>query len=301
MDITTMNEIDRQCDAYVEKLLGLETTGHDVQHARRVKLTALYIGSLEGGDPFRISLTALLHDVDDPKVFPEQAGKLVHAAEFLGRYVDAELSREILSDISAISFKGTGKTVPASLEGKIVQDADRLDALGWIGIGRAFAFGGSRHRLLWDGSLPRQQMTEQEYRSAGTTVNHFYEKLFRLKDLMNTKTGRRLSFERDSEMRDFLQGFIAQWRMRPDVGSLPHNPDEIVITQDDGKKDLVFPSDCTLVFLDGQSFLIECEGGSVLLGKEAGTQRYLSFVAGQRATVSCPLDYSKILVLDTGL
>ena len=299
MELTSedRSRIDRECDQYVEKLLEGETTGHDISHARRVKICALKLAEKEKADPFKVSLIALLHDVDDPKVFPGENGKLIHAESFLRPRV-GEMADSILDDISKISFKGTGKTVPDSIEGKVVQDADRLEAIGFIGIGRAFAYGGAHNRPLMDQNPPRENMSEEEYRkNKGSTINHFYEKLFKLKDLLNTESARRMASYRDSVMRDFVEGFEREWTSGVDVEVFNPAQEEIVLDQEDGERTVVLPSDCLLIYLSGQSLNVLVNGFTVKLGRGKNMERYISLVAGTTITLSCTLDYSRFLLL----
>ncbi len=168
----------------------------------------------ENADLEIVQLAALLHDVDDYKLFDGSEGVCSHAEGFLRENkIPEEKIKTICDIISSISFKGTGKQVPESKEGKIVQDADRLDAIGAIGIARAFAYGGSRNRDLHiPDEKPKDNMTFKEYsNSKGTTINHFYEKLLKLKDLMNTETAKRIAEARHKYMEDFLSEFFSEW------------------------------------------------------------------------------------------
>ena len=148
-----------------------------------------------------MGLAALLHDVDDHKLSPDTCKEMNRAADFLrNNNVPEDRVQRVLQIISEISFSA-GKGRPTTIEGMCVQDADRLDAMGAIGIGRAFAFGGSRDRRMHD----------PENVDITTTIQHFYDKLLRLMDLMNTKTGRELALQRDQYMRQFLDEFYAEW------------------------------------------------------------------------------------------
>ena len=112
-----------------------------------------------------------------------------------------------------MSYKGVETTPSITLEGRIVQDADRLDALGAIGIARAFAYGGNKNRKMYDpNEKPKLNMTENEYRNhVSTTINHFYEKLFNLKDIMNTETAKKMALEREESMKEFVKKFLTEW------------------------------------------------------------------------------------------
>lgn len=207
MDIVT------ECRQYVEELFAGESSGHGMDHTLRVLRTALTINKEEQGDETLVSLIALLHDADDRKLFPEENGELVHAKRFLeSRRVPAVTKNLILSSIKDISFKARDTKAPQSLEGRIVQDADRLDAMGCIGIARAFQYGGSHGRPLYDSEKPLTDMDDAVYRNRkGSTINHFYEKLFLLKDLMNTSAGKRLAEKRDRILHEFVDGFLREW------------------------------------------------------------------------------------------
>jgi uncharacterized protein len=184
----------------VKEILSGESTGHDWYHIDQVRTMALRIAEKEGGNKQIIEIAALAHDVGDKKF---------HATKEIGQKAtrkvlkDAGVSEDTLKKIEDIidnvSFSG-GK-IPESREGKIVQDADRLYALGAIGIARAFAYGASRNRLIHD----------PEIKGALTTINHFYEKLLLLKDKMNTKTGRTIAKSRHDYMEKFLKQFYAEW------------------------------------------------------------------------------------------
>ena len=198
---------------YVKEKLENEFSGHDYFHTLRVYNMATRIAECEGADLETVQLAALLHDVDDRKVSPTTCENLDNAVSFLrGIGKDEEYSGRILTVIREISF-GDNDSAPSTLEGKCVQDADRLDAIGAIGIGRAFAFGGSRGRLMHHPDAePRLNMTKEEYRrSESTTVNHFYEKLFLLKERMNTVTAVRIAEVRDEYMHQFLDEFMSEW------------------------------------------------------------------------------------------
>ena len=191
--------IDAAMDFAREIFLG-DGSGHDFDHTLRVYHMAVRIAKEEGADVETAALAALLHDVDDRKLSPATCEHKDRAVGFLkGRGVEEEKIRRIVEIISQISFTaGYGR--PSTLEGMCVQDADRLDAIGAIGIGRAFAFGGSRGRRMYD----------PEGLDKTATVEHFYDKLFKLKDLMNTQTGRTLAKQRDEFMHSFLEQFYAE-------------------------------------------------------------------------------------------
>ena len=178
-----------------------DASGHDFDHTLRVYHMATRLAMEEGADVETVQLAALLHDVDDHKLSPETYEGKLRAINFLKENnVEKDKICEIIHIISHISYSAQ-LPPPESIEGKCVQDADRLDALGAIGIARTFAFGGSRGRRLHD----------PEGKDANASVQHFYDKLLRLKDTMHTATGRCLAEERDRYMRTFLQQFYAEW------------------------------------------------------------------------------------------
>ncbi len=209
-----MNNILSEAEAYVRTLFAGEASGHDVWHTLRVCRLAERIAQAEGADVGLCRLAALLHDVDDAKLFPETTAGQQHARDFLDAHgFSQEETDRICRMIAQVSFKGTDSEVPDSLEGKCVQDADRLDAIGAIGIARAFAFGGSRGRSIYEpDTQPRLGMDEAAYRASGScTIHHFDEKLLLLRDMMNTPTARALAEGRHRVMEDFLREFYAEW------------------------------------------------------------------------------------------
>ena len=210
---------------YIRELFSKDSGGHDYWHSVRVANTAKLLAVQEGADPFLAELAALLHDADDIKLFPDTFAGKEHAVSFLKSQSvpDADI-RKITAIIEQVPFSGTGLSVPDSLEGKCVQDADRLDALGAIGIARTFAYGGSHGRAIYDpDEQPRLRMTEEEYRNASSSsVSHFYEKLLKIKDLMNTEAGRQAASRRDAYMRAFLDEFYSEWN--GDTDSMPRKP-----------------------------------------------------------------------------
>lgn len=208
-------KIIEKCKEYSKKIFENDSTGHDFDHTLRVYKLSLKISKEEGGDSFLISLLALLHDVDDYKLFKEEGLKLNNAKKFLcdNGGVNNNVREIILNEISLLSFKGNDSEPCKTIEGKIVQDADRIDALGAIGIARAFMYGGSHQRKMYDpNELPNLNMNTNEYRKhISTTINHFYEKLFLIKDLMNTKTAFDIAQKREAYMKDFVEEFKKEW------------------------------------------------------------------------------------------
>ena len=208
-------EIIDRAAAYVREKFENEYSGHDWFHTLRVFKTATRIAEAEGADLVTVQLAALLHDVDDRKLSPETYEDKANARGFLAAEdVDESKIDEICRIIGEISF--AQNCVPSTLEGKCVQDADRLDAIGAIGIARAFAYGGNHNRLMYHPDIvPNPNMSKEEYiKSNSTTVNHFYEKLFKLTDMMNTETAKAIAKERDAYMRDFIAEFLDEWEGR---------------------------------------------------------------------------------------
>jgi uncharacterized protein len=193
-----------------------EGSGHDWFHIERVRRTALVIGREEGADVFIVELAALLHDVADWKFAagdheagPREARSWLNSLESDQGVID-----HVCEIIRGLSFKGAGVATPMqSLEGRVVQDADRLDALGAIGVARAFAYGGHKGRALYNPEVPPtpHESFEAYKKNSGPTINHFYEKLLLLRERMNTPTGRRLAAERHAFMERYLEQFFAEW------------------------------------------------------------------------------------------
>jgi uncharacterized protein len=206
------NELIARAAEYVKEKFENEYSGHDWFHTLRVFKTATRIAEAEGADLVTVQLAALLHDVDDRKLSPETYEDKANAREFLSENnVDSCKIEGICRIIGEISF--AEKCVPSTLEGKCVQDADRLDAIGAIGIARAFAYGGNHNRLMYHPDVkPNLNMSKEEYvNSKSTTVNHFYEKLFKLTDMMNTDTAKAIAREREEYMKGFLAEFFDEW------------------------------------------------------------------------------------------
>lgn len=198
---------------YIEKIFSNDTTGHDFYHSLRVYKTATYIAEKEDANLFIVQLSALLHDVDDYKLEFGNSG-LKNARNFLESNYISKMEIDIICDvISQMSFKGVSSHVPSTLEGKIVQDADRLDSIGAIGIARTFAYGGSIGRAIYLPEIKPKKFTNMdEYKHyIGTTINHFYEKLLQIKFEMNTEEGKKLALQRHVFMEEFLKEFFCEW------------------------------------------------------------------------------------------
>lgn len=205
-----------ETENYVREALEGEGSGHDWWHIYRVRNTALKLGSDENADMFVVELAALLHDIADHKFHDgdEEIGPATARNWLQQLEVEEYIIRHVCDIIRDVSYKGAGVDTPMkSIEGKVVQDADRLDALGAIGIARAFAYGGYKERELYnpDIKLEKHDSFEAYKKSTGPTLNHFYEKLFLLKDRMNTHAGKLLAEERHQFMKNFVERFLAEW------------------------------------------------------------------------------------------
>lgn len=206
--------IDRTAN-HVRTVLSSDGTGHDWWHVYRVWKMAQRIGQAEKADLLVVDLAALLHDIADWKLHD---GDSMLGPKIARDWLDSldlgpGISEHVCHIIANISFKGA-KVEPPTLspEGKVVQDADRLDAMGAIGIARAFAYGGAKGQAIYDPTVkPTEHRTAEAYLKGGTTINHFYEKLLLLKDRMNTATGRAMAEERHRFMEDYLRRFYEEW------------------------------------------------------------------------------------------
>ncbi len=200
-----------------EKLEGAEA-GHDWFHIERVWKLSKKIAEKEGGNLEVIELSALLHDIADPKFHNgDETLALKISQNFLEEiHVEDELIEQVLFVIKNISFKNRAEAPEnPPLELQIVQDADRLDAIGAIGIARTFNFGGFKNNLMYHPEIkPNLGMNKEEYKkSNGTTINHFYEKLLLLKDLLNTDTAKNIADHRHQFMLQFLEEFYNEWNV----------------------------------------------------------------------------------------
>ena len=205
-------EIIEKIKEDIKVLFENEASGHDYEHSIRVYNNSLLINKMVKGNEFIISLATLLHDVDDSKVF--KTSNFENARLIMNKYsVDRMIIEQVIEVISTVSFKGGNNDIPKKIEGEVVQDADRLDAIGAIGIARAFTYGGYHKRKMYDPNIPpRDKMTIEEYRSNnGTTINHFYEKLIKLESSMNTTVGRKIASERTKFLKEYLERFIDEW------------------------------------------------------------------------------------------
>jgi uncharacterized protein len=202
--------------AYVKQELANAEAGHDWFHVERVYKTALQIAEHENVNLLVVKLAALLHDIADSKfnngdeeIGPQKAGNFLRSQN-----IAEEVVAHVQQIIQYMSFKNSFEAIVFnSPEMEIVQDADRLDAMGAIGIARAFTYGGYKNRELYNPAiLPKNKQTKQEYKNTQSpTINHFYEKLLLLKDSMNTNEGKKLAQKRHQFMLDYLAQFYAEW------------------------------------------------------------------------------------------
>lgn len=207
--------IEKVAGEVKERLEG-EGSGHDWWHIYRVWKIAQHIGKEEGANMLVVELSILLHDIADWKFTggDDTVGPRV-AGEILSKYnVPEDIVKHVQMNIQEGSFKGAGvPTVPSTLEGKVMQDADRLDAIGAIGVARTFAYGGHKNHVIYDPSIkPTMHQSKEEYaKKASPTINHFYEKLLLLKDLMNTESAKRIAESRHEFMEQYLSRFFKEW------------------------------------------------------------------------------------------
>lgn len=195
---------------FIKVLFKDDFSGHDYFHSLRVYKLATRICQTEKADIELVQLAAILHDTDDYKLFNLQSTTCSNAINFMK---DQKLSEDTIDKvckiINEVSFKGNDTVKPETIEGQIVQDADRLDAIGAIGIARTFAYGGSKNIEMYNPEIkPKANMNEQEYKHHnGTVINHFYEKLLLLKDMMNTGEAKRIAKKRHNYMLEFIFEF----------------------------------------------------------------------------------------------
>jgi uncharacterized protein len=201
---------------FVKEQLENAEGGHDWFHIERVYKNSLLIARDENVDIFVVQLGALLHDIADSKFHDgdETVGRNMARTFLFSLNVDSKVIEHVINIIENISFKGGNEAQKfKSPELDVVQDADRLDALGAIGIARTFNYGGFKNRTLFDPSIkPNLNMSKEEYKSSDApTINHFYEKLLLLKDKMNTKTGKQIAEKRHQFMELYLAQFYDEW------------------------------------------------------------------------------------------
>lgn len=207
------NLIDKTIE-YVKDYFKNDASGHDYYHTLRVYKLARNIAEQENADIELTALIALLHDVDDCKLVGKDGELFKNVKGYLSRNnVDDETINLICSEISKISFKGDGKKCPETLEGKIAQDADRIDDLGAIGIARTFTYGGKIGRTIYSPEIAiRETVSETDYlNNSGTSIGHFYEKKLKLLELINTKEARLIAQRRTDYVLNFLKEFFEEW------------------------------------------------------------------------------------------
>lgn len=215
-DLETIPSIITSIEGNIAKQFEGDASGHDWFHIQRVRKMAQHIQKKEGGDAALVDLIALLHDISDYKFNGGDAykGGEVSYQIVLENKGTIALAEFVRDSVNNISYKGANVAVnEMNLETQIVQDADRIDAIGAIGVGRTFAYGGTKGNAMYDPNIkPVLHTSFEDYKkSKGTTVNHFYEKLLLLKDRMNTSKGREIANERTKVMQDFLDQFLNEW------------------------------------------------------------------------------------------
>ena len=215
LNLNCRRNIEENAIKYVKQIFADDCSGHDYYHTIRVYRLAMKIAEQENADMLIVQLAALLHDVDDVKLSPETHETKKNAVDFMrSNGVDDKIMDSVCRIIDEVSFAGTDSVVPVTIEGKCVQDADRLDAMGAIGIARTFAYGGRKGRKIHDPDIkPLPNMNKEEYRQNqnSTSINHFYEKLLLLKDMMNTEAAKKMAEHRQAVMEKYLEEFAAEW------------------------------------------------------------------------------------------
>ncbi len=212
-------EVLRRTEHFIREQHAHDSSGHDWWHIARVRASALTIGRAEQADLYIVELAALLHDIADWKFHggDDTAGPRAARQWLESLAVAAETIDHVCDIIATLSFKGAKVATPMrSLEGRVVQDADRLDAIGAVGIARTFAYGGHAGQPMHDPDMsPEAHATFADYKTKRTTtINHFHEKLLLLMDRMNTDAGRRLAVARHKFMEQFLKQFDDEWHGR---------------------------------------------------------------------------------------
>ncbi|MBM7567622.1 HD domain-containing protein [Paenibacillus sacheonensis] len=214
MTTTTNDSVLAAAEQYARDELGGDVTGHDWWHIHRVVRMARHLAEREGADIFICVLAALLHDVADEKLNDSKESGLRKVRDWLAAQPMEESDRAHVMDIIAnMSYNGGANPPMRTLEGQVVQDADRLDAIGAIAVARAFLYAGWKGDPIYDPELkPRDAMTPGEYRTGkSTAINHFHEKLLKLKDRINTASGREIAEERHAYMAEYVARFMQEW------------------------------------------------------------------------------------------
>lgn len=210
------NRMIEETQAFVYNILKDDTSGHDWWHIQRVTQMTIRLARIEKGSNLMICiLAALLHDTIDDKIVENESLAIEQVTEFLLELgVKSETGTAIMAIITKMSFKGgQNSAFKLTLEGQIVQDADRLDAIGAIGIARTLYYSGHKGRPIHEPAMaPRANMTLEDYRNGDeSAIMHFYEKLLKLKDLMNTESGRQLAIGRHQYLENYLEQFYQEW------------------------------------------------------------------------------------------
>ena len=209
------NKIIKETKEFVRKIQKNETTGHDWWHTYRVWKMALNIGKKENADMFVVQLAALLHDVDDWKFKrgKNKKGKGDVRIWLEENNVNEDIVNHVCDIIDNMSFKGLDvKLKIKSKEGRVVQDADRLDAIGAVGIARVFAYHSKSQRLIYDPEINlNSRVTDMRKEDSHSSIHHFYDKLFHVKKLMNTRTGKKIAINRHEYTKNYLKQFIDEW------------------------------------------------------------------------------------------
>lgn len=209
-------EMIKKVENYVKKVCEKDCTGHDWWHIQRVYQNSMLINKQEKANEFLLTMIALLHDLYDHKFYKGNAEeKLIQTLQELGIYehIDKKDIENIIYSCVNLGFSANfSSQKELSLEGRIVQDADRLDGMGAIGIARVFTYGGKNGRPIYNPN-DHELVSEEEYRKIGsrTAINHFYDKLLKLKDFMNTNTAKTIAQERHQYLENFLQEFFKEW------------------------------------------------------------------------------------------
>jgi uncharacterized protein len=215
--MSNMDQLINNTIAFVKQELAEAEGGHDWWHIHRVYQNTLLLAQTEDVDHTIVRLAALLHDIADPKFHDgdEEIGPKTAVAYLKSQAIDADIIKHVELIIRNMSYKNSLESGErfTSPELQVVQDADRLDAIGAIGIARAFNYGGFKNRALHNPeTLPNLHMSKEEYKkSSAPTINHFYEKLLLLKDKMNTETGKQIAKQRHRFMEQYLDQFYAEW------------------------------------------------------------------------------------------
>ncbi|MHB0863814.1 HD domain-containing protein [Paenibacillus sp. SEL3] len=205
-------DIIQKAEPFVQQQLEHDHSGHDWWHIDRVRKLSLKIAAKEGADSFICELAALLHDVADEKLNDSKQAGLDKVEQWLLLHVsDLDIIAHVMTIIATMSYNGGQNPPMETLEGQVVQDADRLDALGAIGIARTFMYAGSKGSMMHH---PDKDFSQHEYRAAGkSAIYHFYEKLLKLQDLMNTTYARELAEVRHQWMEMYLEQFYREWNV----------------------------------------------------------------------------------------